>query len=105
MQNLHPDHLTDLRKSGLSDETIKASGIASVPPRDIRKRLGYDPPSLKSMYEIPYGDGFSRYRCFYLEGNDGPKYLQSKDSGNRLYLPPLTASILSDPTKTLYFTE
>jgi hypothetical protein len=108
MQNLAPDHLADLRKSGLSDETIKASGIACVTPRDIRKRLGYDPPSLKSMYEIPYGDGFSRFRCFYEEGKTDPKYqkyFQKKDSGNRLYIPPLAASIFGDATIPLYITE
>ena len=105
MQNLHPDHLTDLRKSGLSDETIKASGIASVPPRDIRKRLGYDTPGLKSMYEVPYRDGFSRYRCFYEEGKPGPKYLQKRDSGNHLYIPPSASLVLNDATKPLYVTE
>ncbi len=102
---LHPLHYADLQKSGLSDETIEAAGIVSVPPNAIRKRLGYDPPSLTSMYEIPYGGGFSRYRCFYSEGKIGPKYLQKRDTGNRLYIPALAPSILTDTAKPLFITE
>ena len=103
--NLHPQHHADLQRSGLSDESIRSACIATVPPGKISKRLGYDDSGLSSMYEIPYGEGFSRYRCFYLEGKAGPKYLQPKNSGNRLYIPSLAASILNDPTKPLYITE
>jgi energy-coupling factor transporter ATP-binding protein EcfA2 len=105
LNNFHSDHLTDLQKSGLSDESILSAGIATVPRGEIYKRLGYDPQGLKSMYEIPYGEGFSRYRCFYEEGKTGPKYLQKKDSGNRLFIPPSAASILADTKKLIYFTE
>ena len=34
--HFHPEHLIDLRASGLSDETIKAAGVYSIRPRDIR---------------------------------------------------------------------
>jgi hypothetical protein len=105
MRNFHPDHLSDLKKSGLSDETIQASGIASVPPKLINKRLVYAPPDLTSMYVIPYGEDFLRYRCFYAEGKTGPKYLQKKNAGNQLYIPPLAASVLNDQMITLYITE
>lgn len=105
MKNLHPEHLADLEKSGLNREIINAAGIVSVPPRDIRKRLGYDTPGLKSMYEIPYRDGFSRYRCFYEEDKPGSKYLQPTNSGNRLYIPSVASAILNDATKPLYVTE
>lgn len=107
MTNFHPDHLIDLRKSGLSDETIKQANIQTVPPDQINKRLGFNISGLSSMYEITYPgcEEFFRYRCFYAEGKTSPKYLQRKDSGNHLYIPPLVASILSDPAKPLYFTE
>ncbi|HOD29426.1 MAG TPA: DUF3854 domain-containing protein [Syntrophales bacterium] len=105
MENFHPDHLADLRKSGLSDETILTAGIATVVPGNIHVRLGFDLPTLRSMYEIPYGGGFSRYRCFYGNGENHPKYLQKRGSGNHLYVPPLAARILSDATKPLYITE
>jgi putative DNA primase/helicase len=107
LNNFHPDHLTDLRKSGLSDETITAGGFQSIPPRLIRKKLGFDFPNLNSMYEIPYPgcEGFSRFRCFPAEGKQVARYMQPKDSGNHLYIPTAVASKLSDPTTTLYITE
>ena len=46
---LHPDHLADLRKSGLSDDTIVALGICSVRPTDLK---GLD--GVTSAYRIPY---------------------------------------------------
>lgn len=42
ISRLHPDHLADLRKSGLSDDTIREAGIRSVPPRDINEIFGYE---------------------------------------------------------------
>lgn len=107
MTNFHPNHLIDLRKSGLSDETIEQSGIKTVPSGQINKRLGFNLPGLTSCYEIPYPGckDFSRLRCFYEDGKNGPRYLQCRKSGNHLYIPNLAASILSDPTKPLYLTE
>ncbi len=46
----NPGHLADLRKSGLSDETILEAGIKSVCPRDIDKIFRY-PTHAKSAYE------------------------------------------------------
>ena len=109
MNNFHPDHIADLKKSGLSDETITQAGICIVmPPRQIDKKLGFNMPGLISMYEIPYPDcdGFSRFRCFYENGKSGPKYLQRKGTGNHLYIPAMIdVSVLSDTTKPIYFTE
>lgn len=108
MMNFHTDHLSDLQKSGLSDETIDQAGIKSVSPGQINKRLGFNVPGLTSAYEIPYPgcNGFSRYRCFYEDGKNGPKYLQRKETGNHLYIPfSLPRDILNDPTKRLYLTE
>ncbi len=112
IQNLHPAHLEDLQKSGLSNETILEAGIKSVPPRDISKKLGFDIPGLSSMYEIPYDGEYSRYKVFYEEnskfnkdGTKKPKYLCRKDSGNRLYIPQKIRSILPDVAKPLYITE
>ena len=33
--HFHPDHLADLRASGLSDETIRQAGVYSLRPCDI----------------------------------------------------------------------
>lgn len=105
---LSPRHLTDLKKSGLSEETIDKAGIFSVPPADINLELGYNIPGLSSMYGLFYFKGFSRFKVFYENGNaEGkPKYLQRKGSGNRLYLPAtLDREILKDTSKILSITE
>ena len=101
----HPDHLADLRKSGLSDETIKKADIYSVPPRDINKKLGFNAPHIESMmaFSYPDCDGFERYKLF--PPLDGKKYIQPKGSVNRLYIPGTIKPILSDPSIPLYFTE
>lgn len=110
---LHPDHLADLRKSGLSDETILEAGIKSVCQRDIDKIFGY-PTHAKSAYEIPYpGTDYSRYKMFYDEadkinpktGDERPKYLAKTGSGNRLYIPHKTRPFLKDLSTPFYLTE
>ncbi|TVM00177.1 MAG: hypothetical protein CV087_15365 [Candidatus Brocadia sp. WS118] len=110
---LHPDHLADLRKSGLSDETILEAGIKSLQPADIDKIFGY-PTFAKSAYEIPYPgcEGYSRYKMSYDDtnkinslGGERPKYLTKKDSGNHLYIPPKVKVVLDDATTPLYITE
>jgi hypothetical protein len=107
LPNFHPDHLADLRKSGLSDETIIEAKIQTVVPRDISKILGWNPSAVTSCYGIPYpGNGFLRYRCFYAEDKPGPRYLQRKDSGCHLYVPPvIDEAVLDDSSKALYITE
>jgi hypothetical protein len=87
---LHHDHLADLRRSGLSDETIRTAGIYTVQPSDIGKKLGGGDAGMVSLLAFPYsgcGD-FERYRCFYENGKTGPKYRQPKGMPNRLYIPP-----------------
>ena len=102
----HPLHLTDLRKSGLTDETIYNAAIESVRPEDINRELGYCLPGITSAYRIPYPgtDGFSRFRVF-CEERGGPKYLQRKGSGNWLYIPEITRGVLDDVSVPIYFTE
>jgi len=62
---LHPDHLADLRRSGLTDTTIAAAGIRALMPVEFTARLG---PRLAaeivSAYVIPYpgADGFERIK-------------------------------------------
>ena len=103
--SMHPDHLSDLRRSGLSDETIQYAGIQSVPPGQINRTLGFNVQGLTSMYRIPYDKTFARYRCFYEDGKIGPKYLQKKGSGNRLYISKDVEPILQDQLIPLYITE
>lgn len=90
--SLHPDHLADLRRSGLTDETIQAAGIYTVRPADIGKKLGGGDAGVVSLLAFPYPgtDGYERYKCFYEEGSRGPKYRQPQGSENHLYIPPGT---------------
>jgi hypothetical protein len=107
MSTLHPLHLEDLRKSGLSDETIIQSGIATVPPADINRRLGSNIPGLISCLEFPYDKTYSRFKVSFNDNGNGkrPKYLQPKGSGNRLYIFHGVRHVLNDPSNPLYITE
>ena len=57
---LHPDHLADLRQSGLTDETIRALDVYSARPGDLPKLVGFEPPGVSSALVFPYPgeDGF-----------------------------------------------
>jgi len=91
ISGLAPSHIEDLRKSGLSDETIQEAGLKSVPPRLFKEILDHN-AKIESMYLIPYpGTDFSRYKLFPpLTNREGhtKKYHQPKDSAPRLYVPP-----------------
>jgi len=91
---LAPEHLDDLRTSGLTDETITAQYIRSVPPAMIPRLLGFDIPSVRSALLFPFrspSGGFTdhvRVKIFPpLTGADGHtiKYLQRKGTAPRLY--------------------
>lgn len=110
--NLAPEHLRDLRKSGLSDDTLKEAGIRSIPPGDLNKKIGPNRDGVVSAYEILFANGYSRFRVFYERGKEyekngdpKPKYLARKGSGNRLYIPPKVKLILNDVSIPLYIVE
>jgi len=91
MTSLHPLHLADLRESGLTDKTIKAAGVYTVPPDEVGKRLGGLANGVVSALAFPYlgCDGYERYKVWREETADpkAPKYLQKTGTPNRLYLP------------------
>lgn len=106
---LYPEHLSDLKRSGLTDKTIQEAGIYSVPPIEIDRIL---PPFLSrkvtSLLSFPYpSDSFVRYKLFPpAKGKDGSvRYYQPKNSGVHLYFPPGAEEILSDPSIPLTITE
>jgi len=91
---LAPEHLGDLRKSGLGDETIVANFLRSVPPAMIGRLLGFDLVRVHSALLFPFrspAGGFMdhvRMKVFpTLEDTEGHsiKYLQPKRSRPRLY--------------------
>jgi hypothetical protein len=92
--SLAPEHLADLRKSGLTDETIAANLIRSVPPAMISRLLGRDLLGIRSAMLFPFrapAGGFMdhvRLKIFpSLTDADGHtiKYLQPKGTAPRLY--------------------
>jgi len=103
--NLYPEHLADLRKSGLSDQTILDAKIYSVSSSDFSRKLGFNDPKIESLMAFPYPGcgGFERFKIF--PPLDGRRYLQPKGSGSHLYIPDAVEKILGDPTIPIYITE
>lgn len=109
VSDLHPDHKSDLEKSGLTEETIRASGVYSVRPADISKKLEGHFPKVESLLSFPYpgADGYERVKLFPPQVTDKGtvKYYQKAGSPCRLYFPPGVEAILQDASCPLYFTE
>jgi hypothetical protein len=87
--HFHPDHLADLRKSGLDDQTIKTAGVYSIRPYDIAlffsARRGL-PTEINTGLCFPYqGGDFARLKLFLPLGK--MKYAQPANTSARLYLP------------------
>jgi hypothetical protein len=94
VKSLHPAHLADLERSGLTDETIQTVRVYTVPPDEIgqgKNRKGL-PEGVASALAFPYpgSDGFERFKVWWHEGKkqDAPKYLQKTGTPNHLYFPP-----------------
>ncbi|MDY0301124.1 MAG: DUF927 domain-containing protein [Trichlorobacter sp.] len=106
---LAPAHLEDLRKSGLSDATIKKAGFESIRPCDISKETGLQLADVDSAYRIPFDEGYNRFKLFYKTepkpGQKQQKYVQKKGTPNRLYIPVLLDESELDGLETLYITE
>lgn len=97
--SLAPEHLADLRKSGLTDETIQLHRIRSVPPAMIARLLGFDIPIIRSAMIIPFPDpagGFMDHMRmkvfppFRDKRGNTTRYLQPRRSGVRLFFSLLT---------------
>lgn len=92
MKALSPDHLEDLRRSGLTDDTITVMQCEAVPPNEVPIKAA------QSAYRLPYFDLAGTPNCFTrlrlvpavmdTQGHK-MKYWQPKDSVPHLYLPPL----------------
>ena len=87
--HFHPDHLADLRKSGLFDETIKAAGVYSLAPTYISRFFPPHravPEGIGSALCFPYQGGeFARIKLF--PPLEKMKYAQPPKTGARLYVP------------------
>src|SRR5262249_36090608 len=97
--DLAPAHLADLRKSGLTDETIRLQRIRSVPIHMLGQLLGFDVLAIQSAMLLPSPDPgggwmpLARVKVFPpLKDAKGhtTKYLQPRGSGPRLFFPLAT---------------
>jgi hypothetical protein len=102
----HPDHLKDLRNSGLSDETIEAAGLYSVPPRDIRKITAIG--RVDSLLAFPYSTEFTRYKVFPTTLKvQGKRFRYTQPTGTDVYpyIPPAARQVIEDATIRLWIVE
>jgi len=109
--HLADDHLADLRRSGLTDETIADHRIVTVPPSLIAPLLGYDPKPVRSAYLLAspgFPNGFYRLKVFpsYKDYRGGTvKYLQPPRSGVRLFRPVSSHRHVNDSSTPLWIIE
>jgi hypothetical protein len=111
---LHAEHLSDLRKSGLTDETIHQQKIRTVPPAMINALVGFDTPKVVSAYLLPYADPAGgwmqhvRMKIFPAlteEGGSTVKYLQPVGSGIRIFFPVTALAGVLRTTEPLWVVE
>ena len=109
----HPAHLADLRKSGLTAETIRRQKITDVPPGVIDQLLGFPTPKVTSAYLIPFADprggwmDHVRLKVFpAIETKDGTiRYLQPRRSGVRIFYPLATLDLVLHSTEPVFLIE
>jgi hypothetical protein len=110
------EHVEDLRKSGLSDDTIAEMKTRSLTAVELEAALSYvphragcRPDRVRSALALPYLEvDFTRYKLFppALDANGHEqRYVQRKDSGVHLYVLPAVRAVLTDARVPLYYTE
>lgn len=113
---LFPQHLADLRRSGLSDEMIAACGFQSVErPKVIARILNWSTADrgLGPCLRIPFAsldgerNGYSRLKPDNPRSLDGKpvKYESPRKRPNRAYFPPGLAAVLDSKHRFVLITE
>jgi len=127
---LHPDHLADLRKSGITDETVGVQKIRTIPPSMIGALLGFAPAGTTSAYVIPFANPsggwfdhmkakvFSADQVVDVRGdhvgerperwryNGGaPKYLTRRHASPRVFFPIATMGTAVSGSEPLWLIE
>jgi putative DNA primase/helicase len=118
MSNLLPQHLTDLRRSGLSDETVAACRFRSeTDPVAVAGLLNWKTPAvgLGPCLVIPFADADGNVNGYARVKPDRPrarkqdgkpqKYEAPYRKPNRAYFPPGTRAALADASVPLLVTE
>jgi len=115
VRNLLPHHYAELRRSGLTAETIQAAGIysetAATKVAALLDSKNFPPRCLPAMV-FPFRNsdgrnGYCRIRPDHPRTSGGKpvKYESPRGQPNQVYLPPRVAEVLSDPTCELLITE
>ena len=111
-----PHHLEDLRRSGLTDETIAGAAIYSETDRvklaAILNRKRWD-RKLGAALVFPFFDEAGAIVLHRVKpdnrpqrnGKPGPKYLSPVGSAIRAYIPSAVNGAMGDATRTLLLTE
>jgi len=114
LADLHPAALADLRRSGLSTDTIDRCGLHSVPHADLKM---FHFPGVEHALRFPYYniDGtvsaFERWKLFYriyrTDRGTRPEYWQPEGRAPQLFLPPIIdwQTIAGNPSQPLLITE
>ena len=105
---LTPNHLEDLRQSGLTDDTIRSLGFYSGTASQINAILGFDAgPGLVIPYPTADGQPYYRVKSGQPPIIDGKpaKYLSPKGAAVRAYIPPKTRIALGDHGVAVIITE
>lgn len=108
---LDAQHVADLRRSGLTDETIRAAKLRTVPPADLARLVGpVVAARIDSALLIPYPDADDFYRAKLfppVPGADGHtiRYYQPAGTAPRLYVPPTVRPALADAAVALLVVE
>jgi len=117
-RKLHPNHLDDLRRSGLTDATIEAAKLYSEHRHtEIGVSLNWakPPKRLGSVLVFPFHRPDGAYTGYCRVKPDTPrvdkasgkpiKYESPRGRGNEIYFPPGIAAAIEDPTAPLVLTE
>jgi hypothetical protein len=115
-QALHPDHLANLRGSGLTDPQIRACGFyTETNPAAVAKLLNWKHPALDlgPCLCIPFTDrdgrptGYVRVKPSCPRQKDGKvvKYESPVGAPNRAYMPPATRAKIADVSAPVLITE
>ena len=115
LPGLLPQHLADLRKSGLTDATIKAAGIVSEfslmkvkALLDTKQFAQRCLPVLVFPYKDAEGrNGYCRIKPDHPRTSGGKlvKYESPRGQPNQIYIPPGVADVLPDATRELLIIE
>lgn len=103
--HISPEHLDDLRRSGLTDKTISEGGFRTLTQDELRHEVGALANQVKSAFLIPYpgANGFHRVKLF--PSLMGMKYSQPRGSACRFYMTPGANAVLKNPAVELFVIE